>query len=206
MKNQKLIEQLKNRSALGIVMKRPIVNKSPSRIPKPFRRECFSEEPKPHETHPEESIIDNGPGLESTEFFKTLVGETKEKKQIAKLSSMNPIERKKVLNEMSKQRHFMLPLEIKQLKKALQAEDQLSSSPLLIKDFSKIDGKSPYCDSPRGHKLNMDDDLKFSKSVNIDTGYQNNNLPIPLQVKNLPPKLKEIFAKNKNMLSKIVIE
>ena len=139
---------------------------------------------------------------ETTDFFKTLVGDKRSESTTHNLGQLNPDQKKKVLDQLSSQKHFMLPYEIKQLKSALKAEELNSASnPLLIKEFSDIDGNSPLLDSIRGHKLDLDLDPKFSKSVRIDPILPNK--ASPKAVKNLPPKLKEIYSKNKNMLSKV---
>lgn len=82
----------------------------------------------------------------------------------------------------------MMPLEIKQIKNALQKEETMNpiANNLFIHDFSNIQGASPVVESPRGYN---DFDLKyFSK-------YQ------PDPFKTLSPRLKEMVVSNKDALS-----
>ena len=63
----------------------------------------------------------------------------------------------------------MMPFEIKQLKNALQKEEQLQNiqSQLLIQDCSNIKGgDSVELDSPRCNKVSMMENPKFSMSLN----------------------------------------
>lgn len=85
----------------------------------------------------------------------------------------------------------MMPLEIKQIKNALQKEENQnpSSNNLFVQDFSNIQGASPLVESPKGY--NNDFDMKYYSK------YQ------PDPFKTLSPRLKEMVVSNKDALSNV---
>ena len=140
--------------------------------------------------------------FETAKYFKSIANGTQTKAQIESMQELNPDQKKRVLAKLKKQKHFMLPMEIKQLKSALMQEEFTSQSKaLLIKDFSNIEGKTPRCESPKNHNFDINEENKFSKSVYLDQSRFNKKTRTS-SVKNLPPKLKEILSNNKDMLSK----
>jgi hypothetical protein len=93
----------------------------------------------------------------------------------------------------------MLPLEMKQIKNALQREEELigMQSQLLIQDFSRIKGEVMETDSPKGVKLSMIENNKFSKSITFEPPTKNIDKEA---YSKLSPRLREIVKGNKDIL------
>ena len=53
-------------------------------------------------------------GLDTTDFFKSLITKKNEKEE--KLKDLDPNQKKDMIKSISAQKYFMMPLEIKQLK------------------------------------------------------------------------------------------
>lgn len=104
---------------------------------------CFSESPKIRRDS-DGDLVRQDVGLATTDFFKMLVSGN-QKSQNEALGTLDPIRKKQMYKKLASQKHFMMPLEMKQLKNALQKEDHLKGgqSEFLIQDFSRIEGKNP---------------------------------------------------------------
>jgi len=200
LENRDLIEKLKSKSSMGIVQ---YDYKKQSKVSWKNRKAnpCFSQSPKIRVDSDGDTITADV-GLATTDFFKKLViGNRKEEVEAIKLNSLDPNQKKDMYNKISCQKHYMLPSEMTQLKKALRKEDILNSgqSEFLIQDFSNIQGKMVEYESFRGHQLRMSENKKLSKSITF------NNIPNKAQKEaysHLTPRLKEILMANKDTLSK----
>ena len=90
-----------------------------------------------------EELLNKDVGFDTTDFFKSLI--TKKTDNLAKLKDLDPDQKKDIIAKLSSQKHFMMPLEIKQLKNALQKEDFQAeeSANILFQDCSNIPGSNP---------------------------------------------------------------
>jgi hypothetical protein len=204
-KNKNLIDKLKSKTSMGIVQwdvgnQKMKIKTSRKGIDKD---RCFSQSPK-RRVDSEGDVIVTDVGFATTDFFKRLIsGDKKEEQEQIKISDLDPDQKKLMYQKMSGQKHFMLPLEMTQLKNALRREEQLTlgQNELLIQDYSKIHGEPVECESPKGHKLSIKDNKnkKFSKYITVG---EQSKLIQKEAYSHLSPRLKEILISNKETLRK----
>jgi hypothetical protein len=199
--NSGLINQLKSKTSMGIVRWDPNKQRKSGvqtvqTSAKP--EQCFSESPKRRKDSDGEFIVPDV-GLATTSFFKNLVKGKKYTQSSSNLHGLNPDQKKKMLRDMSLKEHFMTPFEMKQIKNAFQKEDELIGmhSQIFMQNLSRIKGSVMETTSPKGHRLSMLDNNKYSKSITFELPV----LDIDKEAySKLSPRLKEIVKSNKDIL------
>lgn len=108
--------------------------------------------------------------MDTTDFFKSLI--TKKNENTEKLKDLDPDQKEDMIKSLSSQKYFMMPLEIKQLKNALQkeraCEEEIDNT--LFQDGSKIPGLNPTIDITK----------QFDSKINESKRYKNIALHIKI--------------------------